>query len=113
MIKKIAFTIDTGKNIYMTTWKVKPERSNMFQNNETPEKYLDKFLSNVQVAKQKECGIWLDNGTIMSKLKITKGSNITWDNATSPDREKAREFTTEKILVMVFIHNSSCPYDGL
>ena len=42
----------------MTTWKVKWESANLFQNNETPERYLEKFLSNVQVEKQKECGIW-------------------------------------------------------
>ena len=41
------------------------------------------------MAKQKELGIWLDDGTIMSKLKISKGSNITWDTATSVDIEKA------------------------
>ena len=42
----------------MKTWKVKREIANLFQNNETPEIYLEKFLSNVQVEKQKECGIW-------------------------------------------------------
>ena len=81
MIKEIVFKVDTGKNIYMTTWRVKRETANLFQNYETPERYLEKFLSNVQVVKQKECGIWLDDGTIMSELKITKGSNITWETA--------------------------------
>ena len=67
----------------MTTWKVKQDTANLFQNNKTPERYLKKFLSNVQVANQKECGIWLDDGTIMPELKITKGSNITWETADS------------------------------
>ena len=65
------------------------------------------------MAKQKECGIWLDNGTIMSKLKITKGSNITWDTATSADIEKEREVATEKMQAMVFIQKSSRRYDSL
>ena len=68
MIKEIAFKVDTGKNIYMMTCKVKQEIANLFQNNETPERYLGKFLSNVQVTKQKECGIWLDYGKIMFGL---------------------------------------------
>ena len=38
----------------MTTWKVKQEANNLFQSIKTPERYLEKFLSNVQVAKQKE-----------------------------------------------------------
>ena len=67
----------------MTTWKVKQDTANLFQNNKTPERYLEKFLSNVQVANQKECGIWLDDGTIMPELKIKKGSNITWETADS------------------------------
>ena len=108
MIKEIAFKVDTGKNIYMMTWNVKQESANLFQNTETPERYLENFLSNVQVAKQKECGIWLDNRTIMSELKITKGSNITWDTATSADIDKAMEITTEKIQAMIFIQHSSC-----
>ena len=70
MIKGIAFKVDTRKNIYMTTWKVKRESANLFQNNETPETHLKTLLRNVQVAKHKECGIWLDDGKIMSKLKI-------------------------------------------
>ena len=57
MIKEIVFKFDTGENIYITTWKVKRETANLFQNNDAPEKYLEKFLRNVQVAKQKECGI--------------------------------------------------------
>ena len=87
----------------MTTWKVKQETAYLFQNNETPEKYLEKFLSNVQVENQKEFGIWLDNGTIISKLKITKGLNITWETADSAYIEKEREVATEKIQAMVFI----------
>ena len=82
----------------MKTWKVKREIANLFQNNETPEIYLEKFLSNVQVEKQKEFGIWLYDGTIMYELKITKGSNITWDTATSADIEKSRETATEKTM---------------
>ena len=31
MIKEITFKVDTGKNIYMTTWKVKQETSNHFR----------------------------------------------------------------------------------
>ena len=69
----------------MTTWKVKQDTTNLFHNNKTPERYLEKFLSNVQVEKQKEFGIWLDNETIMSKLKITKGLHITWETANSAD----------------------------
>ena len=57
----------------MTTWKVKWETANLLQNNNTPERYLYKFIINVQVEKQKECGIWLYDGTIMLELKITKG----------------------------------------
>ena len=53
MIKEIEFKIDTGKNIYMTTWKVKRETANLFQNNETPERYLEKCLSNVQVKSRR------------------------------------------------------------
>ena len=65
------------------------------------------------MAKQKECVIWLDNGKIMSELKITKGSNITWNTATYADIEKAREVETEKMQAMVFIQHSSRQYDGL
>ena len=67
-IKEIAFKVNTGKNIYTTIWKVKRKSANLFQNKKTPKRHLYKFLSNVQVAKHKECSIWLDNGTIMSKL---------------------------------------------
>ena len=67
---EIAFKVNTKKNIYMTTWKVKRERNNLLPNKEVPGRYLDKFLRNVQVSKQKECSIWLDDRTIMSELKI-------------------------------------------
>ena len=40
-------------NIYIMTWKVKWEITNLFQKNYTPERYLEKFLSNIKVAKQK------------------------------------------------------------
>ena len=53
MVKEIAFKVDTRKNIYMTTCKVKRESVNLFHNNETPERYLEKLLSNVQVENQK------------------------------------------------------------
>ena len=49
----------------------------------------------------------------MSELKITKGSNITWNTATYADIEKAREVETEKMQAMVFIQHSSRQYDGL
>ena len=49
MIKEVAFKFDPGKNIYMKIWKVKRETANLFQNNDTPERYLQRFLSNVQV----------------------------------------------------------------
>ena len=81
------FKVDTGKNIYTTTRKVKRETVNLFQHNYKPDRYLEKFLSNIKVAKQKECRIWLDNGTIMSELKITKGSTITWETADLENRE--------------------------
>ena len=32
---------------YITIWKVKWETANLFQNNDTPERHLQKFLSNV------------------------------------------------------------------
>ena len=57
----------------------------MFRNNETPERYPEKFLSDVQAVERKECGIWLDYGTIMSELKITRGSHITRETADSSD----------------------------
>ena len=85
MIKEILFIVDTGKNIYTKMWKVKREIAELFQNNKTPERYLEKFLRNMQEANQKECDIWLDDGTIMYELKMTKGSNITWDTETSED----------------------------
>ena len=44
----------------------------MFQNNNTPEIYLEKCLSNMQVKHHKECGIWLDDRTIVSELKIKR-----------------------------------------
>ena len=91
----------------MTTLKFKRESANLFHNNETPERYLEKFLSNVQVAKYKECGIWFNDRKIMFELKITKDSNITWYTATSVDIEKARETATEKMQGMVFIKHSS------
>ena len=97
----------------MKTWKVKLYTDNLFQNNKTPERYLEKVLSNVRVTKQKECGMWLEDGTIMSEPKITKGSNITWETEDSADIEKAREVATDKIQAMVFIHHSSRQYDGL
>ena len=56
----------------MTTCKVKRETANLFQNNDTPERYLEKCLSNIRGAKQKEFGIWLDYGTIIPELKIKK-----------------------------------------
>ena len=105
--KEISFKVDTGENIYMMTWKVKQESANIFQNNETPKRYLEKFLSNVQVAKQKECSIWLDNRKIISKLKIKKGSDITWNTASYSQIEKSREVATEKMQVIVFIQHSS------
>ena len=40
MIKEFFFKVDTGKNIYMTTWKVKREIANLLQSNNTPERYL-------------------------------------------------------------------------
>ena len=67
----------------------------------------------MQVAKKKEYGIWLYNGTIMNELKITKDSNITWYTATSEDIEKAREVATEKMQAMVFIQKSSRRYNSL
>ena len=70
-------------------------------------------MSNVKVLKQKECGIWLDYGTITSELKIIKGSNITCDTATSADIDKSREVLTRKMQVIVFIQNSSRQYNGL
>ena len=36
----------------MTTWKVKWETDNLFQNKDTPERYIEKFMSNIQVTKQ-------------------------------------------------------------
>ena len=51
MIKKILFKVDTGNNIYMKTWKVKRETANLLPDNNTPERYLEKFLSNVQLSK--------------------------------------------------------------
>ena len=59
MIKEIVLKVYTGDNIYITTWKFKQERANLFHNNKTPERYLKTFLGNVQVAKQKEYGICL------------------------------------------------------
>ena len=97
MIKEFVFKVNTGNNIYITKCKVKQESANLFQNNETPEIYLEQLLRNMHVAKQKEYGIWLDDGTRMSDLKITKVLNITWDTATSAVVEKAGE------IVMVFI----------
>ena len=40
MIKEISFKVDTGKNNYITTWKVKQETANLFQNNNTSERYV-------------------------------------------------------------------------
>ena len=97
----------------MKKWKVKQETANLLQNIYTPERYLEKFLSNIQVAKQKECGIWLDHGTIMSELKITKTSSIMWETSDSTDIEKAREVATDKMQEMPFIQNSSRRYDGM
>ena len=106
MIEKIMFKVNTGKQIYMTKWKVKRETANLLQNNDTPEIYLEKFLRNVQVENQKEYGIWLDNGKIILELKITKGLTITWETAYSADIEKARKVATEKMKAMWFIQNS-------
>ena len=69
----------------MTTWKVKQETANRFQNTDTPERYLETFLSNVYVEKQNDCDIWLDDGTIIIKLKITKGSTIAWETENLAD----------------------------
>ena len=55
----------------MKKWKVKQETAKLFQNHNTPEKYLEKFLINVHVAKQKDCVICLDDRTVMLELKIT------------------------------------------
>ena len=57
MIKKIAFKVNSGKTIYMTTRKIKRDTANLLQNNDTPYRYIDKFIRNVQVAKHKEFGI--------------------------------------------------------
>ena len=56
----------------MKKWKVKRETTNLLKNNNTSEIYLEKFLSNSQVAKKKECDIWLDDGTIMSEHEMKK-----------------------------------------
>ena len=87
----------------MTKWRVKRETANLLQNNKTPDRYLEKLISNLTVSKQKELGIWLEYGTIISELKITKGSNITWETADSADIEKARQVVTEKMQASVFI----------
>ena len=55
MIKEILFKVDTCKKKYTKTWRVKGEIANLFQNKDTPERYLEKFLSRVQVENQKEC----------------------------------------------------------
>ena len=71
-------------------------------------------MSNVQVAKAEGMRyIVFDNRTIMSKLKITKGSKITLNTATSAEIEKAREVAREKMRAMVFIQHSLRRYDGL
>ena len=57
MIKKIAFKVNSGKTIYMTTQKIKRDTANLLQNKDTPYRYIDKFIRNVQVAKHKEFGI--------------------------------------------------------
>ena len=49
------------------------------------------------MAKQKEWGIFLDNGKIMLELKVTKDSSITWETADSTDIEKAREVATHHV----------------
>ena len=45
MIKEIVLKVYTGDNIYITTWKFKQERANLFHNNKTPERYLKTFLA--------------------------------------------------------------------
>ena len=80
----------------MMTRKVKEGNANPFQNNETPERYLEKFLRNAQVAKQKKCGIWLDDRIIMSELKIKKVSYITWDTESSEEIEKKEKSRRRK-----------------
>ena len=52
MMNETLFKFATGKNIYMTTRKVKRETTNLLKNNNTSEIYLEKFLSNSQVAKK-------------------------------------------------------------
>ena len=59
----------------------------------------------MQVAKQKELGIWLEDETIMSEFKITKVLTITWETADSANIDKSREVATEKLQSMVFIQN--------
>ena len=49
----------------------------------------------------------------MSELKLTKGSNITWDTATSVDIEKSIEAVTDNMQVMFFIQHSSRQYNRL
>ena len=97
MIKEIAFKFDTGKNIYMTTRKFKRDSANLFQNNETTERYLEKFFSNVQVANQKECGIWLDVRTIMYELKIKKFKHHMRYCNFRGDRESKRSRNGENV----------------
>ena len=107
------FKVETGNNVYMTTRKVKWDNSNLFYNNYTTDKYLKKFLSNIQSEKQKDCGVWLDDGTVMSEPKTTKGSYINWDTEDTADIEKSGEATTENIKAMVFLQQLGSRYDGL
>ena len=60
----------------MMTWVVKQETANLFQNNDNPERYLEKFLSNIHLTKEMKFGIWLDDGTIKTEPKIEKYSSI-------------------------------------
>ena len=96
----------------MKTWEIKQETTKLIQNNDTPERYLKKFLSNVQVVKQKDCGIWLNDRTIMAELKISKGATITWELADTKDTEKSTEVATKRMQAMAFFQQSGRRYDG-
>ena len=104
-IREIEFKVETGKNIYITTWRIKRDTTNHFQNKDTPKRYLDKFLSNAQVVNQRDCGIWLDDGTVMVELKISKGATITWDLVDQKDIENARGVATKKMQAMEFFNS--------
>ena len=82
----------------------------MFPNNDTEHAYLERFISSCQIIEERQCGVWLDDGTSIAELKKANKNSSKVEDATNEEIEAA---VTDKTKAMAFILQSSRKYDGL